>query len=167
MSTISEFGALLWAGNRRWVFVTVLAAGGFGCWQSGSSGNPILLPDDNDFLSYWQCAEGLVIDLQQVRSRDEFRTPRLVIGAADPKTSKSLKDRLDAACDKLEAYQEKLAGLPDSQIKRLTEKYADLVKRVQTGTEDLSRRHAANPQILDEDWNRYRQALQTEAAPSR
>ncbi len=153
--------------NRKkgWGLVAIFAimfACAMGYWRSNSSSNPIALPEDNDFLSYWQCAEGLAKSMQQVQSRETFLKPPPGALVVDPEAFESLKDILDAVCDQLEAYQVKLAELPADEIQRLTEEHAELVKRVQSVTQELA--HSEVPRILGEDWDRYRRALQPDAA---
>jgi hypothetical protein len=122
-------------------------------------------PEEDTFLSYWQCAEGLANGLLQVESAEQFHRPLPGIGKADlkdrkkPGINKSLKETLDDLCDELEGYREDISQLPSDEVDRLMNKHAALVQRVKAAEEELSRRHADAPQILGADWDRYGDAL--------
>lgn len=171
MSMREGSGALFLEGRRRWlplIGIALLAICVFGYWRSTPPRNPILVPEDDDFLSYWQSAENLAKGLQQVRSSEEFVSPRPKpkMSATDSEIGESLKDILERVCDDLEVYQAKLAQLPPDEFERLAEKHAALVKRVTAATDELARRHKESPLILGEYWDRYRMALRPDGSES-
>ena len=138
-----------------------LAVCAAGC---SSSSIPALPPEDDAFLSYWQCAEGLANGLKDVQTRNQFIERQPAIPGRGEATS--LKEIFDNACAELEEYGERLQELPDEEIDRLREKHKELVQRVTDIRDELARRHEQSPAILGADWQRYQLALRLELAAS-
>ena len=172
MSAKQRPTGLMAEGIQRWimlgVLVVVAVGAGVGYWRATTSRNPILLsPEEDTFVSYWNCAENLVNGMTQVRSNEEFlKPPRGAIPVAEDEEPESLKEILDRVCADLEAYREKLLQLPDEEIETLTGVHAKLVQSVVGAREDLARRLKDPTQIFGEDWDRYWQALHVDSAES-
>src|SRR5579863_1687645 len=83
--------------RRHWIglVLAALLVHFAGCGDRTSSAKVILAPEDNTFVSYWQCAEGLANGLKQVESHEQFlQQPRGIVN--DPKeNAESIKDILD------------------------------------------------------------------------
>ena len=125
----------------------------------GSTTNVAIPPEQDAFLSYWQCAEGLANGLLQIQSHDEFFEVHEIIGATNPDAGNSMKIILDGLCEELENHKTAFGQLSADEIQRLTQQHADLVQNVKVASVELATRHSTTPEILGEDWLRYSKAL--------
>ena len=130
---------------------------GPGC---GESSQPVAVsPQEDAFLSYWQCADSLAKRLLEITSHAELIATREAIGPANPTTTQPMKDILDDLCAKLETYKSGAEQVSATMTELLLLQHEELVNAVQAAVTQLADRHAKSPEILGEDWNRYRPAF--------
>lgn len=117
-------------------------------------------PDAEDaFVSYWQCAEGLVSGLLRLKSPDEYLNDQPSVAGAASAPVRPMRDVFRDLCSQLDAFEAEIEQLPDEEIDRLSYEHAALVQHVRDLRAQLRRADSPLPNIVGDDWARYAQAL--------
>lgn len=104
-------------------------------------------PEEQTFSSYVNATYGLAIALQRIQSAEEANNPTNKAG-------------IDRQLVQLSNMRQAVQMLPEETRLRLCALHSDRMGQTASACEALAERHKANPEIMGQDWERYREALQ-------